>query len=160
MPVHHLFKGQTGCKGHSAAFRQDIAKVASILPNLSEDVVFIKKFKNTKEDSGEKKFIIRKNVVLNALRWLKIHNKHYKNILLDESRLDWMEGENKVQLPNIKNKTILYKGVEFAKEYNRKTFFNAETINGIPQEDTRPASQVLDLINSSKEINYSVEGVV
>ena len=91
MPVYHLFKRQTGCKGHSAAFRQDITKVASTLPNLSEDVVYvqvIEKIKNTKGDTGEKKFIIRKNVVLNALRWLKIHNKHYKNILLDESRLD------------------------------------------------------------------------
>ena len=30
VPVHHLLKGQTGCKGHSTAFRQDITKVASI----------------------------------------------------------------------------------------------------------------------------------
>ena len=137
MPVHHLFKEQTGCKGHSAAFRQDITKVASILPNLAEDVVYvqvIKKFKNAKGDSGEKKFIIRKNVVLNALRWLKIHNKHYKNIVLDESRLDWMEGENEAQLPNIKNKTILYEDVKFAKDCDNKTFFNAETINRIPQK--------------------------
>ena len=52
VPVHHLFKKQTGCKGHSTAFRQDITKVASILPNLAEDVVYvqvIKKFKNAKD---------------------------------------------------------------------------------------------------------------
>ena len=52
VPVHHLFKGQTGCKGHSAAFRQDITKVASILPNLAEDVGICpsnKKFKMQKE---------------------------------------------------------------------------------------------------------------
>ena len=69
-------------------------------------------------------------MVLNALRWLKIHNKHYKNIVLDESRLDWMEGENEAQLPNVENKTVLYEEVEFAKYCDRKTFFNAETING------------------------------
>ena len=45
VPVHHLFKGQTGCKGHSAAFRQDIAKVARILPNLAEDVVYVQVIK-------------------------------------------------------------------------------------------------------------------
>ena len=107
------------------------------MPNLAEDVVYfqvIKKFKNEKGDSGEKKFIIRKNVVLNALRWLKIHNKHYKKIVLDESRLDWMEGENEAQLPNVENKTILYEEVEFAKDCDSKMFFNAETINEIPQK--------------------------
>ena len=70
MPVHHLFKGQTGCKGHSAAFRQDITKVASILPNLAEDVVYvqvIKKFKNTKEDYGKKKFIGTRVLFYSAL---------------------------------------------------------------------------------------------
>ena len=90
---------------------------------------------------------------LNALRWLEIHNKHYKSIVLNESRLDWMEGENKAQLSNIKNKTILYKDAEFAKDCDSKRFFNAETINGIPQEDARPAaSQVFDVINNSREI--------
>ena len=72
-----------------------------------------------------------------------------------------MEGENEAQLPDIKNKTVLYKDVEFAKDCDSKTFFNAETINGIPQEDDGPAaSQVVDVTNDSGEINYSVEGVV
>ena len=63
VPVHHLFKEQTGCKGHSAAFRQDITKVASILPNLAEDVVYvqvIKKFKNAKCDSEEKNSLFKR----------------------------------------------------------------------------------------------------
>ena len=60
-------------------------------------------------------------MVLNALRWLKIHNKHYKNIVLDESRLDWTKGENEAQLSNIKNKTILYKDVEYAEGYGDKS---------------------------------------
>ena len=107
------------------------------------------------------KFIIRRNVVLNARRWLKIHNRHYRNIVLGGSRLDWMEGEDEAQLPNIKNKTIFYEEVEFAKDCDSKTFFNAEIINGIPQEDAGPAaSQVVDVINNSGEINYSVKDVV
>ena len=51
--------------------------------------------------------------------------------------------------------------MEFAKDCDSKTFFNAEAINGIPQEDAGPAaSQVVDVINDFGEINYSVEGVV
>ena len=81
--------------------------------------------------------------------------------MLDEIRLDWMEGKNEAQLPNIENRAILYEDVEFAKDCDSKTFFNAETINGIPQEDAGPAaSQVVNVINNSGKINYSVEGVV
>ena len=42
-----------------------------------------------------------------------------------------MEGENEAQLTNIENKTILYKDVEYAEGYDDKSFFNAETMNGI-----------------------------
>ena len=43
----------------------------------------------------------------------------------------------------------------------KNSFFNAETINGITQKDARTtSSQVVDVINDSGEINYSVEGVV
>ena len=48
VPMHHLFKGQTGCKGHSAAFRQDISKDAGILTNLAEDVVYVQVIKKLK----------------------------------------------------------------------------------------------------------------
>ena len=65
-----------------------------------------------------------------------------------------MEGESKAQLPNIKNKAILYKDVEVAKESDSKAFFYAETINAIAQEDVGPAvSQVVDVVNDSVEIN-------
>ena len=61
-------------------------------------------------------------MALNALKWLEIHNKHYRNIVLDESGLDWMEGKNMAQLPNSSNKTIFYKDVDYAEEYDDKSF--------------------------------------
>ena len=63
IPAHHLFKGQTGCKGHSAAFCQNISRVISILPNLPDNFQFvqvIKKFKDEHRNIGEKSFITRK----------------------------------------------------------------------------------------------------
>ena len=85
VPVHHLKMGQTACKGHCAAFRQDISSIVNILPRLPEEVNFvqvIKKYKDRKGDIGEKQFVIRKQAVLDALYWLKDHNHLYKNVVI------------------------------------------------------------------------------
>ena len=73
VPVHHLFKGQTGCKEHSTTFCQKISRGISILPNLPDNVQFvqvIKKFKDAHGDIGENSFVIRKNKVFDTLFWL------------------------------------------------------------------------------------------
>ena len=44
-------------------------------------------------------FVIRKQVVLDALRWLKQYNVEYANIQIDESNLDWIENNYSQELP-------------------------------------------------------------
>jgi hypothetical protein len=36
--------------------------------------------------------------VLEALLWLKKHNAHYANITIDESNLDWINGQNEANI--------------------------------------------------------------
>ena len=43
-------------------------------------------------------FRIRRGVVLNALKWLKVHNQIYNNITITESNLDWMNGSDEESL--------------------------------------------------------------
>ena len=94
VPVHHLFKGQTGCKGHTAAFQQDISRVINVLPNLPNNVQFvqvIKMFKDEHGDIGEKSFVIRKKKVLDALFWIQKYNRHYSDVIVEATRLNWIE---------------------------------------------------------------------
>ena len=52
--------------------------------------------------SGEiasKTFTVRKQVVLDALDWLKEYNVEYKNIQIKESNLDWIENNDSQELP-------------------------------------------------------------
>ena len=69
--IHYLHLGQTGNKGHCTAFRQDISKIAQVLPRLPEDIQFLQVIKKTTDADKnicEKKFVIRKKKVLTALQ--------------------------------------------------------------------------------------------
>ncbi len=41
---------------------------------------------------------VSKQNVLEALLWLKKHNAHYANITINESSLDWMNGQNEANI--------------------------------------------------------------
>ena len=103
VPIQYLRFGQLCCSGHVCAFPQDIQEVCSILPRLPKQVTrvrVIKKFcLNNTAETATKSFIIRKDRVLNALRWLKLYNLEYSDILIDEHNLDWMGGANESELP-------------------------------------------------------------
>ena len=44
---------------------------------------------------------VNRDRVLRALRWLKIHHSGYKDIVINECHLDWMEGENEASIISI-----------------------------------------------------------
>ena len=57
VPIHHLYKGQIGAKGHCCAFKQNIMDVSLVLPRKPADIKFIqviKKYKDKSGDIGEK----------------------------------------------------------------------------------------------------------
>ena len=157
VPVHHLRMGQTACKGHSAAFRQDIGSIALILPRLPNEVDYvkvIKMYKDRKGDIGTKQFVIRKKVVLDALRWLKTHNHLYKNVEIQEDRLDWIAGEE-AELPSNRNR------VDIIDDPNSPELLGDNVLNNHPQNDIGPSqSQVYDVEEADEEVYLKQHGIV
>jgi hypothetical protein len=94
VPLHHLRNGQIGSKGHVCCFEQNIGEVCTILPRLPCDVKIIRVVKQYQKEGGEigkTTFCIRRNVVLEALHWLKKHSIEYQDIVIKESNLDWIK---------------------------------------------------------------------
>ena len=103
VPIHHLYKGQVGAKGHCCAFKQNVMDISLVLPRKPADIKFIqviKKYKDKSGDVGEKKFIIRREKVMNALRWLKKYNRHYDDIIIAEENMNWMNGNDEAEIPS------------------------------------------------------------
>jgi hypothetical protein len=122
VPLHHLRKGQLGCRGHTCCFtqvrqilsfmthgmmwltlflyHQDINEVCTRLPRTPENaklIRVIRKFRLGTNEIGVKAFSVRREVVLKALRWLKQYNVLYKEIEIVEENLK--NHQNRRQLP-------------------------------------------------------------
>jgi Helitron helicase-like domain at N-terminus len=99
VPLHHLKNGTFGISGHVCAFEQDISSMANILPRLNKDVTVIKVLQEIQTEIGNtaasttRPFRVRRQNVLDALTWLKQYNKEYSDIVIDASRLDWIDGD-------------------------------------------------------------------
>ena len=99
VPLHHIREGVMGLKGHVCAFEQDIEEFMNKLPRSPKDVTVIKVLKSIQSEVGSndqsrtEAFKVRKQQVLDALRFLKKYNKVYRDIEIDEKRLEWIEGE-------------------------------------------------------------------
>ena len=100
VPMVHLKHGMYGSQGHVCSFPQQINEVCKVLPR--KKVQAVKVIKNFKRKNGEKDeltFMIRRQVVLDALHWLKRYNRLYSDITIVENNLDWMQGKETMVLP-------------------------------------------------------------
>jgi hypothetical protein len=110
VPSIHLSNGTFALKGHCITFPQDITKMCNELPLRKEAVVVFICYIGNKDASAvyPKSLRVNKQNVLEALLWLKKHNAHYANITINESNLDWMNGQNEAnigtQASNLKTK--------------------------------------------------------
>ena len=102
VPLVHIKNGMLGLRGHTCCFYQDVNSYLPILPRLPDDVQIVKFVRNYKSTEGtdmKKVFLVNKNKVLNALKWLVIHHEDYrkavqnKELRIDEKRLDWIDGD-------------------------------------------------------------------
>jgi hypothetical protein len=98
VPLHHIKSGVMGLRGHVCAFEQDVNEFISTLPRAINDVSLIRVVKSLQAEIGstvatDRTYIIRKSKVLDALAWLRQHNPLYSDIIIDPSRLDWINGE-------------------------------------------------------------------
>lgn len=86
--------GQRRMRANAVAFAQPVAKFYAALPPPKEDldeclaILFIGSCKPTVEDYKRTPLILRKNKVLNALRWLKDNHPQYADLVISYSNLD------------------------------------------------------------------------
>lgn len=97
IPLQHIKHGIFGLSGHVCSFEQDIDGLVMTLPRKREDSKVIHVMKTIKaeiggDESAIQTFKVRKDKVWRALCWLKQYNIHYKQITIDMTSLDWIDG--------------------------------------------------------------------
>jgi len=93
VPVVHIKNGILGTRGHVVSFFQDMSGIFTELPRLPTDITMIKVVRTGVTADGENVqnvFTVNRSRILNALKWLKQHNPLYKDIIINESNLNWM----------------------------------------------------------------------
>ena len=105
VPLRHIWKDQVGVRGHVCSFPQSVDEIVSELPRLPSNVNVVRMIRSFKtEQHGEvstKTFLIRKDNVLKALRWLVDHNPEYQHVTIAETNLNWMKDMSEAQLPEV-----------------------------------------------------------
>ena len=104
IPIMHIKNGTFGCKGHVCTFIQRVNETCRVLPRLPENCQVVKVIRTHITTGGTevtKAYSIRRTKVLAALRWLKRYNIEYQDIEIDESNLDWMNGEEEAELNSV-----------------------------------------------------------
>lgn len=119
---------QKGLCGHTVMFKRDIASVCSLLPRSQLDYIEIKRLSVNKDQQSFDTFKVRRRKVLAALRWLKQHNRFYRDITIVEENLDWMGDKEEAQFTNFKENHIL------SESYNNCSVAKKQTVN--PLEET------------------------
>ena len=102
IPLTHIKNGTLGISGHVCSFEQDVAGFVDTLPRTRDDVTILRVVKAMRTEIGDRTeswhkqaFKVRKLNILAALHWLKEHNEEYKDIVIDKTRLDWIQdGQN------------------------------------------------------------------
>ena len=144
VPLHHIKNGNFGVKGHCCCFPQDISDIVNVLPRLPSDTTMIKMIHTYKQEINgsfqQKTFSVNRMKVIQALQWLKIHNKWYYDIEIETKNLDWIEGDE-----------------DQLKVAEKEIDCNEETIDN----DKGPsAAQVLDIRNQQEADDYNAFGVL
>ena len=100
VPSIHLKNGVFALKGHCVTFPQDISAMCDELPQRKETMLtFIRNIGNKDTDAVYPISLrVNRTRIIAALVWLKRHNPFYRSIKINESNLDWMEGEDEVNI--------------------------------------------------------------
>lgn len=100
VPLRYLKGGSHGSRGHVCSFPKEIQDFITELPRKKVEAIKVVRTSLTKDKEVEDKtFMIRKSIVLEALWWLKRHNKYYKDIIINKGNLDWMGPVEEAELP-------------------------------------------------------------
>jgi hypothetical protein len=108
-PVIHIKNGILGSRGQIVSFFQDISSIGKVLPRLPSEVQVVKVIRentNIHGESSTKALTVNCERLIKALKWLHQYNPLYKDIIIDESRMNWMGGKNSCQF----NDSAILKG--------------------------------------------------
>jgi len=98
--------GYLGYKGHVITLPHDVQHIASLLPNLPNELPVVKlEWKHSKEKSRD--FIVRRDKVLCALKWLTSHNQFYKDVTIDIERINTLPVDGNIEDRVLKIDTLL-----------------------------------------------------
>ena len=99
VPIRHMKGGAHGSQGHVCSFPKDIQPMVTELPRKKVEAIrVVRRFVDDRNEISETTFLVRKSKILTALQWLKEHNGLYKDIVICETNLDWMNSNEEVML--------------------------------------------------------------
>lgn len=86
LSVYRIRGGQYGYRGQVINFPQDVNELGTELPHAIETVArYVVIRRNT--SAGYRDFFVKRSRVLNALNWLKAHNRFYHDIHINHHNL-------------------------------------------------------------------------
>jgi hypothetical protein len=105
VPLVHIRNGVMGLKGHCCCFKQEISEICNSLPRTNVNAVkVVKSIRDSLGNNMTKAFFIRREKVMDALKWLKKYHKWYRedpNLVIDENNLQWMNGADECELRDL-----------------------------------------------------------
>jgi len=97
--------GYLGYKGHVITLPHDVQHIATVLPNLPNELPIVKlECKNSNEKSRD--FVVRRDKVLCALKWLISNNPFYKDVTIDIQRINTLPVNGNIEDRVLKVNTL------------------------------------------------------
>ena len=162
VPLCNMWQGMLGLNGHACMFRKDIMSICNDLPRKQVELLFMIRNIESKAHPGEffkQIFKIRRSKVLQALRWLQKYHAGYKNIVINEENLSWLNGEEEGVLQgdalNITTKTKKDVLTAIEKEEERVTVSESQTMDN--EDFADDAFEVTGMSMETQTSNFTRE---
>ena len=98
--------GQLGYKGHIINLPNDVKHIANVLPHYPKDIPVVTFRVHLDSNQKAKAFRVRRQRVLNELNWLVRHNSLYKDVVIDESRLQYLPVDDFLCVPIVDSNDV------------------------------------------------------
>ena len=129
--------GYFGYKGHVITLPHNIQHIATKLPNLPKDLPIIQ---INVDGSNSKHFQVRRAKVLEALIWLQQHNPQYKDVEIDDKRINDLPENGNIDVETISVKYPEEK-IDEGPEMENSEKENIETSSFLPKNVNQPTER-------------------
>ena len=130
--VYKLGMHSSAAKGHCVSFVQNVSELSTVLPQKPEHIPVLAIIPPRRADQPnqpitDRRFMVRRNYLIQALRWLKLNNPEYKDIVISNENIDQYIIEDDI----LQNPPIVY--TEHNIQFPAQQQDNPETV---PEEAT------------------------